>query len=94
MTEKNYLKYLNKIMPKLATPEKNLNENIQNQQNYAELVSFYNRLDQEQKVEFRHKLEKLIKQPVLPQRIEEHLHSLSSEGYERMLIYTKLLLVS
>ena len=38
--------------------------------------------------------EKLINQPVLPQRIEEHLHSLSSEGYERMLIYTKLLLVS
>lgn len=81
-------------MPKLVTQEKSLNESIRNQQNYAELVSFYNRLDQEQKVEFRHKLEKLINQPVLPQRIEEYLHSLSSEGYERMLIYTKLLLVS
>jgi len=89
-----YFKKFKEIMPKLATPEKNLNESIHNQQNYAELVSFYNRLDQEQRVEFRHKLEKLINQPILPQRIEEHLHSLSSEGYERMLIYTKLLLVS
>jgi hypothetical protein len=57
-------------------------------------VGFYNRLDQEQKIEFHHKLEKLIKQPVLPQRIEKYLHSLSQEGYERMLVYTKLLLVS
>ena len=81
-------------MPKLAIQEKILNKGIHNQQNYAELVSFYNRLDQEQRIEFRHKLEKLINQPVLPQRIEEHLHFLSSESYERMLIYTKLLLVS
>ncbi|CFW92773.1 protein of unknown function [endosymbiont DhMRE of Dentiscutata heterogama] len=57
-------------MPRLATPEKNLNTGINHAQNYAELVSFYNRLDQEQKVEFRHKLEKLIKQPVLPQRMK------------------------
>ncbi len=45
-------------------------------------------------VKLKGNLEKLINQPILPQRIEEYLHSLSSEGYERMLIYTKLLLVS
>lgn len=80
-------------MSRLETQTKELNE-IKSQQNYAELVGFYNRLDREQKVEFHHKLEKLIKQPVLPQRIEKYLHSLSQESYERMLVYTKLLLVS
>jgi hypothetical protein len=80
-------------MSRLEIQEKELNE-IKSQQNYAELVGFYNRLDREQKIEFRHKLEKLIKQPVLPQRIENYLHSLSQESYERMLIYTKLLLMS
>jgi hypothetical protein len=80
-------------MSRLEIQEKELNE-IKNQQNYAELVGFYNRLDKEQKIEFHHKLEKLIKQPVLPQRVEEYLHSLSQESYERMLIYTKLLLMS
>jgi hypothetical protein len=80
-------------MSRLGIQEKELNE-IKNQQNYAELVGFYNRLDREQKIEFRHKLEKLIKQPVLPQKIEKYLHSLNQENHERMLIYTKLLLMS
>ena len=81
-------------MSRLGTQEKGLNESVKNQQNYAELVGFYNRLDQKQKIEFHHKLEKLIKQPVLPQRIENFLHSLNQESYERMLVYTKLLLMS
>lgn len=80
-------------MSRLGIQEKELNE-IKNQQNYAELVGFYNRLDREQKIEFHHKLEKLIKQPVLPQRIENYLHSLNQESYERMLVYAKLLLMS
>lgn len=80
-------------MSRLGTQARELNE-IKNQQNYAELVGFYNRLDQEQKIEFHHKLEKLIKQPILPQRIEKCLYSLNQEGYERMLIYVRLLLVS
>jgi len=80
-------------MSRLGIQEKELNE-IKNQQNYAELVGFYNRLDRERKIEFHHKLEKLIKQPVLPQRIEKYLHSLNQENHERMLIYTKLLLMS
>lgn len=80
-------------MSRLGIQEKELNE-IKSQQNYAELVGFYNRLGREQKVEFHHKLEKLIKQPILPQRIENYLHSLNHENYERMLVYTKLLLMS
>lgn len=80
-------------MTRLETQTKELNE-IKNQQNYAELVGFYNRLDKGQKIEFHHKLEKLIKQPILPQKVEEYLHSLNQENYERMLVYTKLILMS
>jgi len=80
-------------MSRLGIQEKELNE-IKNQQNYAELVGFYNRLNWEQKIEFHHKLEKLIKHPVLPQKVEKYLYSLNQESYERMLIYTKLLLMS
>jgi hypothetical protein len=65
-----------------------------NQQNWTELVSLYNRLDSEQRVEFRNKLTQLINQPVLPQQIETCLANLSGEKLERMLIYTKLLLIS
>ena len=56
-------------MSRLGIQAKELNE-IKNQQNYAELVGFYNRLDREQKIGFHHKLEKLINKLVLPQRIE------------------------
>jgi len=31
-------------------------------------------------------MDDLIKQPILPQRIERYLHSLNQESYERMLI--------
>lgn len=64
------------------------------QLNWTELTSLYNRLDHEQWVEFRNKLAQLIKQPVLAQRIESHLANLSQEELERMLIYTRLLLMS
>lgn len=60
----------------------------------GKLTTLYNRLDHEQRVEFRNKLTKLINQPVLAQRIENHLANLNGEEVERMLIYTKLLLMS
>jgi hypothetical protein len=73
-------------------------ENIGNIQqirwDYTELINLYNRLDSEQRVEFKHKLESLIKQPVLTQQIKEHLTNLSEENYERMFVYTQLLLMS
>ena len=72
-----------------------LEQTENNQQlNWTELVALYNRLDHEQRVEFRNKLTKLVKQPILPQQIESYLANLSPENRERMLIYTKLLLLS
>ena len=71
-------------------------EQAENKQqlNWTELVALYNRLDHEQRVEFRNKLTKLIKQPILPQQIESYLANLNGDDLERMLIYTKLLLLS
>jgi replicative DNA helicase len=72
-------------------------EQLDNQQlksDWMELVALYNRLDHEQRAEFRNKLAKLNKQPVLAQQIENCLANLSEDDLERMLIYTKLLLVS
>jgi hypothetical protein len=60
----------------------NFKPNQETQPDCLELVMLYNRLDNLQKVEFKNELEKLIKQPVLPQRIEEYLFSLSSEQYD------------
>lgn len=72
----------------------NFKPNQASQPDYLELVMLYNRLDSLQKVEFKNELEKLIKQPVLPQRIEEYLFSLNSEQYDWMLVYTQLLLLT
>jgi len=71
-------------------------EQAENRQklNWTELVALYNRLDHEQRVEFRNKLTKLIKQPIFPQQIESYLSNLSGDELERMLVYTKLLLLS
>jgi hypothetical protein len=60
----------------------NFKPNQESQLDYLELVMLYNRLDNLQKVEFKNELEKLIKQPILPQRIEEYLFSLSPEQYD------------
>jgi len=69
-------------------------EQTENKLNWTELVALYNRLDYEQRVEFRNKLAKLIQQPVLPQQIESYLTNLSGDDLERMLICTRLLLLS
>lgn len=72
----------------------NFKPNQELQPDYLELIMLYNRLDSLQKIEFKNELEKLIKQPILPQRIEEHLFSLNSEQYDWMLVYTQLLLLT
>ena len=73
-------------MTKLEQAENN------QQLNWTELVALYNRLDHEQRVEFRNKLTKLVKHPILPQQIESYLVNLNGNDLERMLVYTKLLL--
>lgn len=80
-------------MGKLANRE-NINNWPQTKQNYAELIRLYNRLDNVQRVEFKHKLESLLEKSILPQQVEECLLALSQEHYERMFAYTQLLLMS
>ena len=80
-------------MTKLETV-KNLKNYPQPQLDYTELIGFYNRLDSAQRVEFKHKLESLINQPILPQQVEEYLFTLNQENYDRMFAYTQLLLFS
>lgn len=81
-------------MPKLATIEKSSNQGLKNKQNHIELIALYNRLDNQQKTEFNQRLAQIIKQPVLPQQVEDYLVSLTTDNYDRILIYTKLLLFS
>lgn len=91
LIEKNYWKEQKDNMSKLG-----LQEAIRNnqQQDYTGLINLYNRLDSEQRIEFKNKLEGLIKQPILTQQIKEYLTNLSEENYERMFVYTQLLLMS
>ena len=80
-------------MPKLGTIEKNQNERLNNRKSdYAELITLYNRLDNQQKTEFQQRLTQIIKKPILPQQVEDYLFSLDTENYDRILVYTKLLL--
>ena len=80
-------------MSKLSTQE-NINNRLPIKQDYAELIRLYNRLDNAQRVEFQHKLASLLEKSILPPQIEEYLLTLSQEHYERMFVYTQLLLLS
>ena len=71
-----------------------INLETNQQLNWTELAALYNRLDREQRIEFRNKLTQLINQPILPQQIETCLANLKGEQLERMVIYAKLLLMS
>jgi len=79
-------------MPKLGTAEKGQHERLRIKPDYAELITLYNRLDNQQKTEFQQRLTQIIKKPVLPQQVEDYLFSLNAESYDRILVYTKLLL--
>jgi hypothetical protein len=79
-------------MPKLGTAEKGQQERLRIKPGYAELITLYNRLDIQQKTEFQQRLAQIIKKPVLPQQVEDYLFSLNAESYDRILVYTKLLL--
>ena len=80
-------------MSKLATQE-NINNRPPIKQDYMELIRLYNRLDNAQRIEFQHKLASLLEKSILPPQIEEYLLTLSQGHYERMLVYTQLLLMS
>ena len=80
-------------MPKLETIRKNQSERLSSRRlDCAELIILYNHLDNQQKIEFQQRLTQIIKKPILPQQVEDYLFSLNAESYDRILVYTKLLL--
>ena len=68
--------------------------NTKHQQNYAELVELYNKLDQSQREKFQQRLEKIIQKPVFPSQIEGLLVNLKAENYDELYVYTRILLLS
>jgi predicted acetyltransferase len=80
-------------MPRLSTKNSYLKSNKQ-QENYRELITFYNKLDKLQKEEFRHYLEQMKKKNILTSQVEENLLDLSQTNYAELLVQAKLLLLS
>jgi hypothetical protein len=80
-------------MAKLETLENNTKYQRQRQE-HAELIQLYNRLDNQQKTEFQLRLSQIINKPVLLAQIEDFLISLNANDYDRMFVYTQLLLIS
>lgn len=80
-------------MTKLETLENNAKYQRQRQE-HAELIQLFNRLDNQQKTEFQLRLSQIINKPVLLAQIEDFLISLNANDYDRMFVYTQLLLIS
>ena len=80
-------------MPKLEQVE-NIKKYQKERQEHAELIKLYNRLDNQQKTEFKQRLSQVISKPVLSPQVEDYLLSLTADNYDRMFVYTKLLLIS
>jgi hypothetical protein len=58
------------------------------------LIKLFNRLDNQQKTEFQLRLSQVINKPLLSPQVEDCLISLNADNYDRMFVYTKLLLIS
>ena len=61
---------------------------------YYELITFYNKLDKQQKEEFRHYLEKVRREKIVPSQVENYLQGLSQDNYVELIVQAKLLLIS
>ena len=68
--------------------------NAKQQQNYAELVEIYNKLDQQQKEKFQQRLAKIIEKPVFSSQLETYLLNLTADNYDELYVYTRILLLS
>jgi len=80
-------------MSKLAPVESNTKYQRQRQE-HASLIKLYNRLDNQQRTEFQLRLSQVINKPVLSPQVENYLISLNADNYDRMFVYTQLLLIS
>ena len=69
-------------------------ENIKHSASYYELITFYNKLDSQQREEFRHYLEKLTRKNIITSQVESYLTGLSQDNYSELIVQTKLMLIS
>ena len=65
-----------------------------NNQEHAEIIKLYNRLDNQQRTEFQLRLSQVINKPIISPQVEDCLISLNADNYDRMFAYTQLLLIS
>ena len=78
-------------MPRLATRNHKENNKLVG---YCELITFYNKLDKQQKEEFRHYLEKMKGEKIVLSQVENYLEGLSQDNYAELIVQAKLLLIS
>lgn len=69
-------------------------ENTKHSASYYELITFYNKLDSQQREEFRHYLEKLTRKNIIASQVESYLTGLSQDNYNELIVQTKLMLIS
>jgi len=80
-------------MTRLAT-RNHSKEEIQQSPAYYELITFYNKLDKQQREEFRHYLEQMKGEKIILSRITDYLVDLSQDNYAKLIVHAKLLLIS
>jgi hypothetical protein len=68
----------------------NINQQLQPER--QELLSFYNRLDANQKSKWQNYWQELIKQDFQEAKIIQELNSLSEKHYRQLIAYTRILL--
>jgi hypothetical protein len=69
-------------------------ENTQQSTAYYELITFYNKLDKQQKEEFRHYLEQMKGEKIISSRLSDYLIGLGLDNYAELIVQAKLLLIS
>ena len=80
-------------MTRLATRNQSKETNQQSPA-YYELITFYNKLDKQQKEEFRHYLGQIKGEKIILSRITDYLGDLSQDNYAKLIVRAKLLLIS
>lgn len=80
-------------MPRIE-PRKQQKENTKYPVNYYELITFYNKLDNQQREEFRHYLEKMIGKNIIASQVEGYLTDLSQDNCNELIVQAKLMLIS
>lgn len=78
-------------MPRLAIRNQKESNKLNS---YYELITFYNKLDKQQKEEFRHYLERMRGEKIVLSQVENYLDGLGQDNYAELIVQAKLLLIS